>query len=262
MQHLALLKLSFQNALKRRNIYTGSFLVGGISVFLTNSVLFLSVASLFSFFKDLTQLNMAQMVLLYGISFVGVALARISSSGLDHFADNCHLGSLDAFLLKPLPLGFQIFCHDFLLRLLVPISLWIILVAGACVALKSEIQILLLAYLPVKIFLLAFILHKLQAWAYTLCFYFPKTTALGELLDPLIDFISKIPMELKSLAWLGGGGFWVLSFVRALGGAPLDSHFFVSEGLFIALAAFSHWGGRQAMARGLHVYASGDPGSL
>lgn len=251
---------SLKNARAKRSVYAGSFLFGGIGVLATNSVLLLSLLAMVRFLGDRAPLSVQEIAALYGLSFLATAIARMCSPGLDFMASEIPSGGLDLLLVRPVPLALQLLCHDFLLRLLVPILIWAGAIAWIVFRHRPAVGWLAIATAPVYLGLSALLIYSLQGVGYSLAFRFPRLTLAGEAVDPLCDIGGKLPLTsshgtLGAVA-LGFAHLLAYELMKGLLGASQTEYAASLAALSLCSAgAFSAY--RRSLRAGLRGYASG-----
>lgn len=251
---------SLRNARAKRSIYAGSFLFGGLGVLATNSVLLLSFWAMLRFLGAKSPLSARELCVLYGVSFLATALARMCGSGLDFLASEIPTGGLDLLLVRPVPLALQLLCHDFLLRLLVPASAWTAVVAWLVLSRASEAGPLAVLTAPLYVALAALLIYSLQGTGYALAFKFPRLTAVGEAMDPLCDTAGKLPLA-SAEGTLGGAALGLAHLLGyrlmrgLLGGSQLEYGASLVLLAVVSLGAFALY--RRSLEAGLRGYTSG-----
>ena len=96
--------------------YRISFLMSIASHFAVSFLDFLTIALLFSRFRELPDWSMWEVALLYGMVNTSFALAEMIGRGFDVFPSLVLHGGFDNMLTRPLGTFYQVFAHQFQMR--------------------------------------------------------------------------------------------------------------------------------------------------
>jgi ABC-2 type transport system permease protein len=96
--------------------YRVSFGLQVVTQFMLTGLDFVAIAILMTRFGGIQGWTLAEVALLYGIAAMGFGIAELFSGALDNFDTLILRGEFDRYLVRPLPMLFQMFTAEFVLR--------------------------------------------------------------------------------------------------------------------------------------------------
>ena len=102
--------------------YRASFAMLTFSSFLLTFLDFVAIALMFSVIDSLAGFRLWEVALLYGASGIGIGIADILIGSVELIGTHIRMGTLDAMLVRPVPLLVQVCADQFALRRLGRIS--------------------------------------------------------------------------------------------------------------------------------------------
>ncbi|MCC5033198.1 ABC transporter permease [Streptomyces sp. WAC 00631] len=132
-------------------VYRTSFLLTALGNFATTALDFVAILLMFSHVEALGGFGFAEVALLYGTSGTAFGLAHLLLGGMDGLGARVRRGSLDAMLVRPVPLLAQVAADGFKLRRIGRLAQGLLVLGWSLAVLEAEWTPLKVLMVPVTV---------------------------------------------------------------------------------------------------------------
>ncbi|MEU4684783.1 ABC transporter permease [Streptomyces xinghaiensis] len=132
-------------------VYRTSFLLTALGNFATTALDFVAILLMFSHVEALGGFGFAEVALLYGTSATAFGLAHLLLGGMDGLGARVRRGSLDAMLVRPVPLLAQVAADGFKLRRIGRLAQGLLVLGWSLAVLEAEWTPLTVLMVPVAV---------------------------------------------------------------------------------------------------------------